>query len=96
MSIRLGEAELKKIIELSKKEQKEKSAIVRELIQQGLIYRALAEYREGRKSLGTLASEWGLSLSRTIDLLSELGVEAPLEMDEYLEGLETARKVLKT
>jgi len=57
-----------------------------------LIYLYLRQYREGRKSLGTLASDLGLSVSGTIDLLAELGIEAPLDYDDYLRGLETLRQ----
>lgn len=93
VSVRLSAEEIKKIQALSKQEKKEKSAVVRELIRQGLIYKSLREYREGRKSLGTLAKGLGLSLSATIDLLADLGVESPLEHEDYLESLEALRQI---
>lgn len=93
VSIRLSEEELQKIRELSRREKKGKSTVVRELIHQGLIYKALQEYREGKKSLGTLAQDLGLSLSATIDLLADLGVESPLEHEDYLESLEALRQL---
>ena len=88
VSIRLGEEEIKKIQSLSRLDKKDKSMVIRELIRQGLVYRFLQEYREGKKSLGTLASDLGISLSAAIDLLAELGIESPLAHKDYLESLE--------
>lgn len=93
VSIRLSPEEIKKIQALSKKERKGKSAIVRELIQEGLIYKALQEYRAGRKSLATLAKDLRMPLSAVLDLLADLGIEAPLTYEDYLEGLETLRQL---
>ncbi len=93
VSIRLGEEEIKKIQALSRQDKKDKSMVIRELIRQGLVYRFLQEYREGRKSLGTLADDLGISLSATIDLLAELGIESPLEYKDYLESLGALRHV---
>lgn len=45
-------------------------------------------YRDGKMSLSTLASKLELSVSETIDLLSEFGVESPIDYDDYLKGFE--------
>jgi hypothetical protein len=58
-----------------------------------LIYKALQDYRAGRKSLGTLAKDLQMPLSAVLDLLTELGIEAPLDYEDYLEGLETLRQL---
>jgi hypothetical protein len=34
-----------------------------------------------------LAAELDVSVSEALDLLAELGVEAPIEYDDYLKGL---------
>ena len=47
---------------------------------------------EGKLSLSTLADKLGLSVSETIDLLSEFGVESPLDYDDYLKGFEVFKK----
>lgn len=39
-------------------------------------------------SLSTLASKLELSVSETIDLLAEFGVESPIDYDDYLKGFE--------
>ena len=93
VSIRLSPEEIKKIQALSKQTQKGKSAIVRELIREGLTYKALQDYRAGRKSLGTLAKDLQMPLSAVLDLLAELGIEAPLDYEDYLESLETLRQL---
>ena len=51
------------------------------------------DYKEGRLSLGKLARELSLSLSETIDLLKDLGINAPIEFEDYLKGYETLQKV---
>ncbi len=47
---------------------------------------AVERYKKGELSLGDLARELGISLSETIDLLVKLGVRAPIDYDDYLEG----------
>jgi hypothetical protein len=58
-----------------------------------LTYKALQDYRAGRKSLGTLAKDLQMPLSAVLDLLAELGIEAPLDYEDYLESLETLRRM---
>jgi hypothetical protein len=60
----------------------------------GLVLAAMREYREGKRSLGTLASRLGLSVSEAVDALAELGVTSPIEYEEYLEGSATARSLV--
>ncbi|MBI3755645.1 MAG: hypothetical protein HY265_05755 [Deltaproteobacteria bacterium] len=48
-------------------------------------------YKDGKMSLNTLASKLELSVSETIDLLAEFGVESPIEYDDYLKGFEAFR-----
>lgn len=47
----------------------------------------IRQYRQGKLSLGTLAQKLDLSLSETIDILSDLGIQAPIEYEDYLKGL---------
>ena len=37
-------------------------------------------------SIGKAAKELNLTITETIELLSELGVKSPISYDEYLEG----------
>jgi hypothetical protein len=88
ISLRLENSELKRIDDLSIQEHKGRSAVARELIQQGWQFRMLKQYRDGKLSLGGLAKTLDLSVGEAIDLLAELGIEAPIEYEDYLKGFE--------
>ena len=45
-------------------------------------------YREGKLSLSSLAKGLKLPLSLAIDFLGKLGIQSPLEYEDYLQGLE--------
>jgi hypothetical protein len=40
-----------------------------------------------------LAKDLQMPLSAVLDLLAELGIEAPLDYEDYLESLETLRRM---
>lgn len=88
ISLRLNDRGLKRINELSKMGHKDKSAVARELIEYGWEFLMIKLYREGKMSLSTLASKLEFSVSETIDLLTEFGVESPIDYDDYLKGFE--------
>jgi predicted HTH domain antitoxin len=46
----------------------------------------IKHYGDGKVSLEDLAKILGLSVGGTIDLLSELGIESPIEYEDYHEG----------
>ena len=93
MSLRLTDRELHMIQNLSKMESKERSKVVRELLEEGWIFHMLRQYREGKLSLGRLAKTLKKYLSETIDLLSEFGQPAPIDYEDYLQGRKTAAAV---
>ena len=88
ISLRLKDKDLERIEELSKLERKDKSTIARELLEYGWEFLMVKYYKEGKLSLGSLAKKLDISISEAIDLLSKLGIEAPIEYDDYLKGLE--------
>lgn len=88
ISLRLKDRELKRINELSRMVNKDKSTVTRELIEYGWEFLMIKLYREGKMSLGTLSSKLELSVSETIDLLSEFGVESPIDYEDYLKGFD--------
>ncbi len=88
ISLRLKDRELKRINELSRMVNKDKSTVARELIEYGWEFLMIKLYREGKMSLGTLSSKLELSLSETIDLLAEFGVESPIDYEDYLKGFD--------
>jgi len=48
----------------------------------------ISRYREGKISLGTLATKLELSMSEVIDLLAEYGVESTVTYEDYLVGFQ--------
>lgn len=92
ISLRLKDREFKRLEELSKIERKDKSTVARELLEYGWDFLMVRFYKKGKLSLGSLASKLELSISETIDMLSELGVDAPIDYDDYLRGFEVFKK----
>jgi predicted transcriptional regulator len=96
LSIRLDDQSLRKIRRLAGKENKDQSAVARELIEQGWDYLMLRQYKDGKLSLGRLAEELGRPLGETIDFLTELGVPSPITFEDYLLGFENLKRVEKS
>jgi len=86
ISLRLKDRDMERIDELSKLEHKEKSTIARELLEYGWDFLMLRYYKEGKLSLEGLAKKLNISISEAIDLLAELGIESPIEFEDYLKG----------
>lgn len=92
ISLRLKDRDLKRLEDLSKAARKDKSAMARELLEYGWDFLMLKYYKEGKLSLSGLAKKLDMSISETIDLLKELGIEAPIGFDSYLKGFEVFDK----
>lgn len=88
ISLRLKDREIKRINEIAGMLHKDKSTVARELIDYGWEFLMIKLYREGKMSLSTLASKLELSVSETLDLLAEFGVESPIDYDDYLKGFD--------
>jgi len=95
MSVRLSEQELKRLKALAAEEEREQSSVARELLMDGFKYKMLVAYKEGRVSLAKLSKMLDMTLSEVVDLLSSFGLQSPVSYDDYLQGLETARKLLR-
>ena len=91
MSVRLSDKEVKRVMDLAKQEDKEKSSEARELMMDGIKFKLLLGYKQGNVSLGILAKKLDLTLSEAIDFLALLGVPAPISYDDYLSGREMFR-----
>jgi hypothetical protein len=87
MSIRMDKGEARRLAELAKALKKDKSAVARDLMDQGWIFYWINRYRQGKVSLGVLSGKLGLPYSDLIDLLAELKVEAPIDFSDYLAGV---------
>lgn len=88
ISLRISDSDQQKLDELSREEHKDKSSVARELIRYGWEFLMIRQYRYGKLSIGLLAEKLALSISETIDLLAEFGIEAPIEYDDYLKGFD--------
>jgi hypothetical protein len=88
ISLRLKDRDMERREELSMSERKDKSAIARELLEYGWDFLMLKSYKEGKLSLTGLAKKLDISISEAIDMLKELGIEAPIGLDDYLKGFE--------
>ena len=86
ISLRLKDRDLERIDELSKLGHKDRSTTARELLEYGWEFLMFKYYKEGKLSLEGLAKKLNLSISETIDQLAELGIEAPIEFEDYLKG----------
>ncbi len=93
LSLRLSREEIERIEEIARKENKKKGEAARSLLSYGWLFFNLKLYKEGKTSLETLAKELNLSVSQTIDLLTEYGITSPVSYDDYLEGLETLKRL---
>jgi|TARA_Y100000310_G_scaffold312550_1_gene359960 hypothetical protein len=93
ITLRLQERELGFIKELSRKENGDRSSAARKLIDYGWVYFILKNYREGKVSIGKASKELNLTITETIELLTDLGVKSPISYEEYLEGYESLKEI---
>ena len=94
MTIRLPKEDVEIIRQISVKSKKDKSTIVRELVEQGRIYFAIVQYNQGKISIEKAAETAGLAISDMMDLLVDLGIKNNIGLEDYLEGIKTAGKIL--
>jgi len=92
ISMRLKDRDLERLEELSKIGHKDKSTMARELLEYGWEFLMLRYYREGKLSLEGLAGKLDISISEAIDHLAELGIESPVEFEDYLKGFEVFKE----
>ena len=94
MTVRLPQEDLRIIGEISKKQKKDKSTTVRELVELGKIYFAITQYQENKISIGRASEIAGLPISEMMDLISKAGIKSKLEIEDYLEGQQFAKEIL--
>ncbi len=93
MSIRIDKEKYDFVKRLAREEKEDLSSAVRVLIDKGRIHLALEEYKKGSASLGRAADLAGVPLSEMMDTLAEYGVEARLDKEDYLAGLENLKRI---
>lgn len=92
ISMRLKDRDIERLEELSRIEHKDKSTIARELLEYGWEFLMFKYYRDGKLSLEALARKLDISISEAIDHLAELGIESPIEFEDYLKGFEVFKE----
>jgi len=79
--------------ELAKEENHDVSTQMRELYERGRILLAIEKYKKSEASLGKAARIAGVPISKMFDILQEHNVPLNVELDDYLESIEAARKL---
>jgi len=95
MSLRLSEKELKRLKAMAKSDDKEQSSEIRELLSDGLKYKMLLRYKEGKVSIGILSKMLEINISDALDLLASFGIPLSVTYDDYLLSRETAKKFIR-
>jgi predicted HTH domain antitoxin len=91
ITLRIPQDVLEKIDEIAKRENKERSEVVREILKIGLkdklIEDALKMYREGKVSMWKASKMAGVSLWEFIEILKDRGVEIQYRIRELEEDV---------
>ena len=95
ISLRLPRDVLEKLDGLANEERKDRSALIREILDEGIqekrIDNALEQYRKGKASAGKAAELAGVSLWRFYDLLKEKGILLRYNRHDLEEDLKALR-----
>lgn len=94
ISFRLSDQELRRLQAIAREEDKEKSSVARELFAEGIKFKTLLSYKEGKVTLSQLGRTLGMNISQALDFLSMFGIQSPVSYDDYLQGRATAKKVI--
>jgi len=93
MSIRMDRENFDFLNELTKEQRSDLSKAVRDMVTRGRILLAVERYKQGEASLGRAAELAGVPLGQMMTILTEYGVESRIQEEDYLQGLESLRKV---
>ena len=76
----------------SKGSKEDISKTAHDLLARGRVLLAVESYRSGKAFIEKAAEIAGLSITETMDALTELGVEANLEKEDYLASLSNLKE----
>jgi len=93
ISIRVDRENYEFLNHFRKAERSDLSKSVRDLVHRGRVMLAVERYRKGEASLGKAAELAGVPLGQMTTILTEYGVESRIEKEDYLQGLESLRRV---
>ena len=92
ISVRLKK--LKELDYFSKILNKNRSEVVRDLVEEGKKFKALELYKQKKISLGLASKLSGLTLSEFLGLMEECNVKLNLTLEDAKESLRNAEKLL--
>lgn len=92
LSIRMDDENFRFLSSLAKEEKVDVSKEVRELVDLGRVMLAINKYKKSEASIEKSANIAGVSISQMMDIFKEYGVEANLDKEDYLKGLENLKK----
>jgi predicted HTH domain antitoxin len=87
LSVRVDAEDYAFLVRFAAAQKEDISKTARDLLARGRVLLAVERYRSGKASLEKAAEIAGLSITETMDALTELGVEANLEREDYLASL---------
>ncbi len=93
LSIRMNEEYYRTLRTIAKEEKGDISTTVRELVELGRVMLAMKKYKNSGASLEKAARIAGVCVMEMIDILKEHDVEANLEYEDYLDSLQSLKKV---
>jgi predicted HTH domain antitoxin len=92
ISIRMDKEGYLGIKQIAEENKEDVSKAIRELVERGKISFAVEKYKNKEISLGKAAELAGVSISKMIDVLADIGIKSHLEYEDYARGLENLRK----
>lgn len=93
VSFRLSDKEKQIIENIASEENKDKSEVARELIDYGETFRAIKRYKEGKISVGKMASELDITITEAMSLLTQLGIDSGITQQDQLEAKENLQEL---
>ena len=92
MSIRMDKENYEFLTELSKAGKGDLSKAVRELVCRGRLMLAVEKYKKAEVSLGKASELAGVPVGQMINILTDYGIKANLDKEDYRQGLENLRR----
>ncbi|MFX1512295.1 MAG: hypothetical protein ACFFCQ_06885 [Promethearchaeota archaeon] len=97
ISFRIQEKLFNELEEIAQKEQKDRSAVARRLLELGIhqekLERAIDQYSRGKKSLSAAAAITGLDIRTLMEALNRSGLEIQVGLGQFLETLDKMKEI---
>lgn len=94
ITLRLSTPDIALLERLGKKEKKDRSTTLRDLVTKGRLYVAIEKYSINEISLEKAAEIAGITVSQMMQLLERFGIEAKLTVADYFAGKAAAEKIV--